>query len=159
MTELESQLAELRSTNPLQYSYVYWRSILPTTTAALAKIDRSPNWLYTQENKLELQELADALMTDRVTQAGLMLREATLKAVGVMVDDLDSKDRKLRQAAAKDILDRVGLRAPDKTQVEVMASVAVRALDDVLAQVYGRPALTEGDIVEGEVIADNMDKE
>ena len=137
MSQLQSQLDELRLSNPLQYSYVYWRSILPTTTAALAKIDRSANWLYTQENKLELQELADMLMTDRVTQAGLMLRDATLKAVSVMIDDLDSKDRKLRQSAAKDILDRVGLRAPDKTQVEVMASVAVRALDDVLAQVYG----------------------
>ena len=158
MSDLHNQLADLRSTSPIQYSYVYWRSILPTSAAALAKIDRSANWLYTQPNKLELQELADLLMTDRVTQAGLMLREATMRAVGVMVEDLESKDRKLRQAAAKDILDRVGLKAPDKTQVEVMASVAVRALDDVLAQVYGKEQaqLPAGDIVDGEII-DNVD--
>ena len=101
-------------------------------------------------------------MTDRVTQAGLMLREATMRAVGVMVEDLESKDRKLRQSAAKDILDRVGLKAPDKTQVEVMASVAVRALDDVLAQVYGQvaPQLQAGDVIDGEIVdADKVDSE
>jgi hypothetical protein len=77
-----------------------------------------------------------------------------------MIEDLQAKDRKLRQAAAKDILDRVGLKAPDKTQVEVMASVAVRALDDVLAQVYGKaaPQLAAGDVIDGEIVdADNVD--
>ena len=135
--DLSQRLDELKYIDWQQYHFVVNRSLLNDNQAALDKIGRSNSWLWRLPNKTELETLAEELKADRLTQASLMLRDATLKAVGVLVDDLESKDRKLRQAAAKDILDRVGLRAPDKTQVEVMASVAVRALDDVLAQVYG----------------------
>ena len=160
MNELEQQLDTIKRHSPIQYEFIYWRSVLPSANAALDKIQRTTGWLHTQENKDELLDLSDQLRVDRITQASIMLREATMRAVGVMVEDLESKDRKLRQAAAKDILDRVGLLAPDKTQVEVMASVAVRALDDVLAQVYGKPAaqLPAGDVIDGEIVdADNVD--
>jgi hypothetical protein len=163
MNELEQQLDTIKRHSPIQYEFIYWRSVLPSANAALEKIQRTTGWLHTQANKDELLDLSDQLRVDRITQASIMLRNAVLDAVNVMTDDLKSHDRKLRQAAAKDILDRVGLRAPDKTQVEVMASVAVRALDDVLAQVYGRdtPALPAGDIVDGEIvdgeIVDNAD--
>ena len=138
MNELQTQLDYLKQSSPIQYEYVVQRSMTPTANMALDKIQRTVGWLHALPNKRELQELSDQLRADRIMQASLMLQQATIKAVSVMIDDLDSKDRKLRQSAAKDILDRVGLRAPDKTQVEVMASVAVRALDDVLAQVYGK---------------------
>ena len=138
MNDLQSQLDYLKQSSPIQYEYVVQRSMTPTANMALDKIQRTVGWLHALPNKRELQDLSDQLRADRITQASIMLQQATIKAVSVMVDDLDSKDRKLRQAAAKDILDRVGLRAPDKTQVEVMASVAVRALDDVLTQVYGK---------------------
>ena len=138
MNELQSQLDYLKQSSPIQYEYVVQRSMTPTANMALDKIQRTVGWLHALPNKRELQELSDQLRADRIMQASIMLQQATIKAVSVMIDDLDSKDRKLRQSAAKDILDRVGLRAPDKTQVEVMASVAVRALDDVLAQVYGK---------------------
>ena len=161
MNELEQQLDTIKRHSPIQYEFIYWRSVLPSANAALDKIQRTTGWLHTQENKDELLDLSDQLRVDRITQAGLMLREATMRAVGVMVEDLESKDRKLRQSAAKDILDRVGLKAPDKTQVEVMASVAVRALDDVLAQVYGQvapqqPQAQAGDVIDGEIV-DNVD--
>ena len=161
MNDLQSQLDTLKYVNPIQYEYVYYRSMLPTANAALEKVHRTTGWLHTQENKDELEELAGMLRTDRITQASIMLQQATIRAVSVMVDDLDSKDRKLRQAAAKDILDRVGLRAPDKAQIEVMASVAVRALDDVLTQVYGKvdaPALPAAGVpVDGDLDSNNMD--
>ena len=137
-SELQSQLTYIKSIDPDQHAFVYYRSMLPTNEAALKEVGLSNTWLWRLPNKAELESLAMELRHDRLTQASIMLQQATIKAVSVMVDDLDSKDRKLRQAAARDILDRVGLRAPDKTQVEVMASVAVRALDDVLTQVYGK---------------------
>ena len=157
MNELQSQLDTLKYVNPIQYEYVYYRSILPSANAALEKVHRTTGWLHTQPNNDELEEMAGMLRTDRITQAGIMLQQATIKAVSVMVDDLDSKDRKLRQAAARDILDRVGLRAPDKAQVEVMASVAVRALDDVLTQVYGKVDAPAGQLVDSTSQDDNTD--
>jgi len=161
-SELSKSIDDLKYIDWNQYHFVLARSMLDNNQAALDKIGRSQSWLATLPNKAELETLAQELKGDRLTQASIMLQHATIKAVSVMVDDLDSKDRKLRQAAAKDILDRVGLRAPDKAQIEVMASVAVRALDDVLTQVYGKvdaPAAlpAAGAPVDGDQDSDNMD--
>ena len=160
-TELTQNLDNLKYIDWNQYHFVVARSMLKDNQAALDKIGRSQSWLATLPNKTDLENLAQELKGDRLTQASLILRDATIKAVSVMVDDLDSKDRKLRQAAAKDILDRVGLRAPDKTQVEVMASVAVRALDDVLTQVYGKveAPVPAGMIVDASFQDDNDDND
>ena len=161
-TDLAKSIDDLKYIDWMQYHFVFARSLLDNNQAALDKIGRSQSWLASLPNKSELETLANELKADRLTQAGIMLRNAVIDAVNVMTDDLKSHDKKLRQAAAKDILDRVGLRAPDKTQVEVMASVAVRALDDVLAQVYGKPAaqITAGDVIDGEIVdADNVDSE
>jgi len=128
--------------------------MLPTNEAALKEVGLSNTWLWRLPNKAELESLAMDLRHDRLLQASMALQEATMDAVKVMVDDLKSHDKKLRQSAAKDILDRVGLRAPDKTQVEVMASVAVRALDDVLTQVYGKVDVIDSVIVDND---DNVD--
>jgi len=153
---VQSELDILKDTAPLQYEYVVARSQCTTNRQALAKVERSESWLALMTDRDYLNELADRLRADRTSQAEIMLRQAVTSAARVMIEDLQAKDRKLRQAAAKDILDRVGLKAPDKTQVEVMASVAVRALDDVLAQVYGQAQLPAGDVVDGEII-DNAD--
>jgi len=158
-SELQSQLTYIKSIDPDQHAFIYYRSMLPTNEAALKEVGLSNTWLWRLPNKSELESLAMELRHDRLLQASMALQEATMDAVRVMVDDLKSHDKKLRQSAAKDILDRVGLRAPDKTQVEVMASVAVRALDDVLTEVYGKvevPALV--DVVDS-VIVDEMDSD
>jgi hypothetical protein len=155
--DIRQELDALREESPIKYNFVIERSTAQTNAAALAKIERTQSWLHMLDDKDYLVDLASRLHADRVYQAEVMLRQATIKAASVMIEDLQSKDRKLRQAAAKDILDRVGVRAPDKTQVEVIATIAARTLEDVLMQVYGQPEqLPAGDIVEGEIV-DNVD--
>jgi hypothetical protein len=157
MTDVLTELDELMDTSRIQYEYVIARSQLPTIKEALAKVDRSVGWLYALPNKDYLEEIADKLRYDRLKQAEFLIRQAVTGAARVMIEDLQAKDRKLRQAAAKDILDRAGIRAPDKTQVEVIATIAARTLEDVLTQVYGQaPMLPQGDVVDGTII-DNVD--
>jgi hypothetical protein len=160
---IQSELDELKEAAPLQYEYVVARSQTTTSRDALAKVERSESWLQLKTDRDYLNALAERLRADRVAQAETMLRQAVTGAARVMIEDLQAKDRKLRQAAAKDILDRAGIKAPDKTQVEVIATIAARTLEDVLAQVYGKEQaqLPAGDIVDGEIvdgdIVDNAD--
>ena len=150
---IQSELDELKETAPLQYEYVVARSQTTTSRDALAKVERSESWLQLKTDRDYLNSLAERLRADRVSQAEIMLRQAVTSAARVMIEDLQAKDRKLRQAAAKDILDRAGIRAPDKTQVEIIATIAARTLEDVLTQVYGQaPQLPPGDIVDGGII-------
>lgn len=155
MNELQQELEELRIASPIQYAFVVERSNTQTSKQALDKIERGNSWLQMLENKEYLLDLSSRLYADRVSQAEIMLRQAVTGAARVMIEDLQAKDRKLRQAAAKDILDRAGIRAPDKTQVEVIATIAARTLEDVLTQVYGQPAqLPQGDVIDGEIVDD-----
>ena len=159
MNTLQAELEELRQASPIQYAFVIERSHTQTAKQALDKIERGNSWLQMLPNRDYLQDLASRLYADRVAQAEIMLREAVTGAARVMIEDLQSKDRKLRQAAAKDILDRVGVRAPDKTQVEVIATIAARTLEDVLMQVYGsdQPVqqLAAGEVIDGQVVSDD----
>ena len=156
---LQQELEELRQTAPLQYEFVVARSKMASNRQALMTIERSEGWLQRYTDVEYLTSLAERLRADRVAQAETMLRQAVTGAARVMIEDLQSKDRKLRQAAAKDILDRVGVRAPDKTQVEVIATIAARTLEDVLMQVYGsdsKPGLLPGgDVIDGQVVSDD----
>lgn len=150
---LQQELEELRQTAPLQYEFVVARSNMASNRQALTTIERSEGWLQRYTDVEYLTSLAERLRADRVSQAETMLRQAVTSAARVMIEDLQAKDRKLRQAAAKDILDRAGIRAPDKTQVEVIATIAARTLEDVLTQVYGQaPQLPAGDVIEGEIV-------
>ena len=152
-TDLAKSIDDLKYIDWNQYHFVFARSMLKDNQAALDKIGRSQSWLATLPNKSELETLANELKADRLTQASIMIRDSVLDAVMVMTNDLKSPDRKLRQAAAKDILDRAGLKAPDKTQVELIATIAARTLEDVLTQVYGQPEqLPPGDVIDGTII-------
>lgn len=155
---LQKELDELKEAAPLQYEFVVARSQMASNRQALTKIERSEGWLQRYTDVEYLTSLAERLRADRVSQAELLIRQAVTSAARVMIEDLQAKDRKLRQAAAKDILDRAGIRAPDKTQVEVIATIAARTLEDVLTQVYGKDtqALPAGDVVDGEIV-DNED--
>ena len=135
---LETELHELKRQSPLLWRFVVARAEHNTDNQALAVIDRSTAWLHLLPEKQYLSDLADRLRNDRVQQAAMLLEQAATAAARVMLDDLQCEDRKLRQSAAKDILDRLGVRAPDKTQIDVVASVNSRTLEDVLLSVYAK---------------------
>ena len=151
---LQEELTELRQQSPMFYEWVVARSNLDSDTKALAVIKRGQSWFQMLDEKEHLQELAARLRNDRVTQAMYALEDAAIKAASTLVDKLSSNDDRVAVQAANSILDRLGVRAPDKLQVDVQHSVSVRKMEDVLLQVYGKrqeqEQLEQGDIVDAD---------
>ena len=91
------------------YEYVWERSRTNTDSAAYraAGVSRSSFYNLDAEERNRLNTIADALHRDRILAAEIELRNAALEAAIVKVAGLKERDRKLRQAVASEILDRI----------------------------------------------------
>ena len=138
--ELKQKLEGLRKLNRLRFDYVLERAKNTSIKSACENINRTQSWYYsfTPEERQELEELAIDLHYSQVTQAFLTLQGVSGRAAGVMADDLEARDKKLRQSAAKDILDRTGVKEPDRKEIDVTATVNITGLGEMLARAYGK---------------------
>lgn len=164
---IQEELEHLKQENALMYQFVIERSLTGRTVDALHAIGRTDSWLSKYTDRQYLLDLADRLRADNAASALELLKSAALKATRRLIADLDNRDPKIRQVAYKDLLDRVGVRVPDKQQLEIVAPAAVRVLEDVLMQVYGgetggddRLRLSSGDdqYIDGTIIDDIDDQ-
>lgn len=106
--ELQEKLEALKRLNRNRFDYVLARAHQPSIDAAVKEIGLSPSWYYKfpEEERNELETLADELHYEARIQAILILEQATIEAARVKVDGLKSKDKRLAQDAATEILDR-----------------------------------------------------
>ena len=155
-TELQDELNELRRDSPLLWEFVIQRATATTNTKALAKINRTEQWLWQQPMKAELEALATRLRLDAPQHALTLLQQAATKAAQNMLDLANNaSDERVKFQANKDIMDRLGMKAPEKLQIEAGASI--RSIDDVLLQVYGKRVAElaagqgAGDMIDGEM--------
>lgn len=164
---LQEELETLKAENVLMYQFVIEKSITNSNQKALQAINRTESWLSKYADRVYLNDLSDRLRADNVTSALELLKSAAYKAVKQLIADLDNRDPKVRQTAYRDLLDRVGVRVPDRQQLEIVAPAAVRVLEDVLMQVYGgetggddRLRLSSGDdqYIDGTIIDDIDDQ-
>jgi len=109
----------LRNLGPEQLDYVTKRPIYHTDKEAREKLGITKSTLTRWKNEYELDEVLRLMALDGLTVAREKLRRATSKAVDVLVDDIEHgrKHSQIRQNAAKDVLDRVGLKGADKMEV------------------------------------------
>lgn len=136
--DLREDLDNLYNYSPIEYQYVIARSYSRTATKALEICGLSQAWLNAEDRRNRLPALADRLASDRLVQAEYRIREIVPIAIDNMVALMnDSKDDRVRFQATKDILDRAGVKATDKLNVELSGNVSLRSLQDVLLQVYG----------------------
>lgn len=136
--DLREDLDNLYRYSPVEYQYVIARSYSRTATKALEICGLSQAWLNAEDRRNRLPALADRLASDRLVQAEYRIREIVPIAIDNMVALMnDSKDDRVRFQATKDILDRAGVKATDKLNVELSGNVSLRSLQDVLLQVYG----------------------
>ena len=137
--ELKQKLDELKTINRNRFNYVLARANTSSIKDACEQIGLTQSWYYkfSDEDRAALEDLAAELHYEKVMQAMLMLEDSAAKAASVIIDDLDVRDRKLRQSAARDNLDRVGAKAPDKREIDVNATVNITGLAEMLARAYG----------------------
>lgn len=111
MTEnagLIDKLESLRQLNRGRFDYVIARAHKRSISAALDEIGVSPKWYYSfsEEERKQLEDLADDLHKQKKIQAELILAEALPEAAQVKADGLRSEDERIRQDSASEILDR-----------------------------------------------------
>jgi hypothetical protein len=82
--------------------------------------------------------LVDSFQHEATTEAGRRLRSAALEAVQTMVGLLSADDDRIRLAAARDVLDRVGLDslgiAPNQAEAQDQSSMAIALLEQLRAE-------------------------
>jgi hypothetical protein len=124
------RLDRLRQLSRSQYKYVYYRSQGMSKVAALKLAGRTLAWLgqLPKEDEDALEVLALNLSTAGMEQAMIALNEAAMEAVQVKIAGLRHKSVWLQQAAASDILDRVGARK-DKRVIKQVEGGTSNTLD------------------------------
>jgi vacuolar-type H+-ATPase subunit H len=111
--DLQSKLEELRAMNRNRFDYVLVRARSRSISAALEEIGLTSKWYYafSEGERKHLEELADDLHKEKRMQAEMILAQAMPEAATVKVEGLKSKDRRIQQDSASEILDR-GLGKP-----------------------------------------------
>lgn len=140
MNELQEKLKGLQELNRQRFDYVLARATGVTIEKAAIKANRTRKWYYSfpKKERDELEMMANELHYDRITQAILILEDHAAIAAGVKVDGMDSEDERIRQGASSDILDRLGVKSVEKSQVEhSVREETLRSLDDMLEKIYG----------------------
>ncbi|MGI6249893.1 MAG: hypothetical protein ACOYKD_00800 [Anaerolineaceae bacterium] len=86
--------------------YVMARVDAKSNAAALREIKMSRAWLHGCDVN-DLNQRAETIRLDLAQRALTMLKNALPAAAGALVDGLKSDDERIKQAAAKEILDRI----------------------------------------------------
>ena len=119
LAQNSTDLAEmLKVLTAEQLRYVAARASRSKDQDALKDVGIHRSTLARWKQEAPIDEVVRLIAQDNVLVAREKLRRAAAEAVDVLLDDLDGrKHSKIRQDAAKDVLDRLGVKAP--TQVEL----------------------------------------
>ena len=127
MELIKNATETLRGLSDSERRYILARVDAKTNVQALRECGLSQSWL-TKTGVDRLNAIADKLRNDISGRAIVLLEGALPEAVMVLIDGLYSDDERIKQSAAKDILDRVMGRATQKTEVTgAMANVDISA--------------------------------
>lgn len=143
MELIKSATDSLRGLSDSERRYILARVDTRSNAQALRDCGLSQSWL-TKTGVDRLNAIADKLKNDISGRALILLEGALPEAVMVLIDGLNSDDERIKQSAAKDILDRVMGRATQKTEVTgAMASLEVKAdekTEDIRASIMSKLA-------------------
>lgn len=98
-------------------------------------MSRPTYYRFTPEEREQLETLAEQLHYEKTLQAWFILEGASKEAADVKVEGLRSRDQRIKQAAATEILDRTVGRKP--TQQEQTITVKVDGMEELIKKLYG----------------------
>lgn len=127
-----------------------------------ANLSRSAAWVRKWKKDPGVVALVNELHTEAVEGAKATIISGTQKAAATLVELVEQGPSTVRLAAAKDILDRIGMKAPDRKQIEQTVNVTTSmSREDRLARILERanrlglevPAHLRGSVIqEAEVV-------
>lgn len=98
-------------------------SVGKSTKEIAENLDRSDAWVRKWKKDPGVVAMVNELHGEAVETAKSVIISGTQKAASTIVDLLDTGPASIRLAAAKDILDRLGMKAPDRKQIEATVNV------------------------------------
>lgn len=115
-----------------QLAYVLSRAKSVSTAEALrnAGLGKNVYYKWTEEERDHLEEVAYRLQREQAVQAILVLQDATKQAAEVKVSGLKSRDERIKQNVATEILDRTVGKATDKLDVTTGGNTITVKLKD-----------------------------
>ncbi len=118
-----------------QLAYVLSRAKSVSTAEALrnAGLGKNVYYKWTEEERAHLEEVAYRLQREQAVQAMLVLQDAVKQAAEVKVSGLKSRDERVKQNVATEILDRTVGKATDKLDVTTSGNtitVKIKDIDD-----------------------------
>lgn len=117
--ELGSNITTVKSVlTPEIVSKIAYLTVQGYTNAAIAENLGVPIPIIQQARKTEeFKSMMHALTSEIISTARIFLTAASFKAVRTMVELLDSVNEKIKLSAAKEVLDRVGIKAPETIEL------------------------------------------
>jgi len=131
-SELEKTLNELKF-DMEKYNLVYAMSEGFSVEESLKKIGRSKGWFYDRLPKDEqnrLKAIACELNANTTAKAKLILDNAKIKAAEIKVAGLNSRDERLKQSVATEIIERTIGKVPDIMDVKNSGDVTLKVIYD-----------------------------
>lgn len=123
-----------------------------TTSNIANELRKSANWVRTRRKDPRIIQMVQNLQMEAVDAAKTTIVQNTYKAAEAIVNLVESGPPAVKLAAAKDILDRIGLKAPDRKQIEATVIVKDMTADERRASIRARLVRLGRDIYQGEVM-------
>lgn len=98
-------------------------SVGKSTQEIADNLDKSTGWVRKWKKDPGVVSLVNELHMEAVASAKATIVSHTSKAASTIVELMDTGPATVRLAAAKDLLDRVGMKAPDRKQIEQNVTV------------------------------------
>lgn len=128
------------------------------STADIAdSLGHTVNWVRQHKKDTDVQAVVQTLQMECVEQAKSVIINGTTKATEAILQIIESGPPKERLKASQDLLDRIGLRAPEKREVSQTVTYHVPR-EERLSQIMARAERlglkigggTEGDVIDVE---------
>ncbi len=125
LTEI-SPIAITDSDQPVETKLIELAEMLAvgkSTAYIAAALERSPAWVRTHKNDPVVASMRTQIQREALESDKAKIVIGTAEAAETMLSLVKEGPPSIRFAASKDLLDRVGLRAPEKTHTDINVNV------------------------------------
>lgn len=92
-------------------------SLGKSTAYIAAALEKTPNWVRQHRRDQDVSTFVQTLQMEAVDEAKSVLVSGTAKAANTIVEIMMEGPPSIRLSAAQDLLNRIGMRAPDKKEI------------------------------------------
>lgn len=136
----EEDLPEKLPMDETLFNMCQMLSVGKTTTYIAGSLGKSEAWVRQHKKDPVIIAQVNSLHNESVEAARAVLVSGTTRAAETIVELVENGPATIRLAAAKDMLDRIGMRAPDRKQIETTVRVNNVPREERMAAIMERAA-------------------